>query len=435
MQIKCRFADAVPEQKLETFALSRGAASSIWESAYEGGFRGCFLPTDEGTLGRAARYYADEFRDVAGKQQATFDLVYDRLGDFGADTSEGYIASIDAFAAWQRDKDPSVDDWLFEFLQNSGNCVGASWTEMLQGLTASRAMDPSFNERMRFLVAMWVYMFRGYCGAGWYGGACAARTVEYGYAFSKVYDLPNLGRNFDYDGEQTSEDYTVRTWCRNQPDDFIQYVRDQGWFFESGAITEFSGGADALKRVVQNKGQVHHGSNYTSASSTPDRVRRIGGHMQTMFGADWSERTVDFFRAKGVSFNTTDNFPCVNHQTWGGGWSGECADSYWPEWWGPKPQGAWVMGAKNQLRYFSDGYVYLPQMRGIPGNGPSPPPPPADTQISGELTGEVIAGGRVRLNGLLTANGIEHTPVEQPGAGLSYRFVPVVKGVMEDAGK
>jgi hypothetical protein len=90
---------------------------------------------------------------------------------------------------------------------------------------------------------------------------------------------------------------------------------------------------------------------------------------------------------------------------------------------GPKPQGAWIMGAQNQLRYFSDGYVYLPKMKGIPGD--APPPPPDETKIEGEIEGEVLPDGRVRINGILTAENVEHTPVwtGEPGS-LKYKFVP-----------
>jgi len=215
----------------------------------------------------------------------------------------------------------------------------------------------------------------------------------------------------------------VRTWCRSQPGDFIQHVADQDWFFESGAITEFSGGVDALKQVIRAKGQLHHGSNYTAGGV--DSVRRIGGHMQTMFGGDWSERTLKFFSDNGHRF-TTDDFPCVNHQTWGPGFSGECPDRLWPDWWGPKPEGAWVMGAKKQLTYFSDGYVYLPKMKGIPGTAPPPEPPPTETKITGTIEGEVLSGNRVRINGTLTADGVAHTPVWTGGDGLKYKFVPKV---------
>jgi len=427
-----RFADIIPDQKLETFGLTRANAGNIWEEAYSGGFTGAYLDRhvaengavefDYTPLGRAARWHRDEFRDTAGSQRYSFEHQFDRLTRSMADDTEyGYVASVDAFSAWKRDKDPAVEEWLFQFLQNSGNCVGASGVEMFQGILGTRAMNPANNELMKYLAAMWAYMFRGYCGAGWYGSAHASVTVKYGYAFSKWYDLPQLGSNFNYDGEQRSEDLTVRTWCRNQPDDFIQYVADQGWFFESGAISEFSGGVDALKQVIRAKGQLHHGSNYTAGGV--DSVRRIGGHMQTMFGGDWSERTLKFFNDQGYRF-TTDDFPCVNHQTWGPGFSGECPDRLWPDWWGPKPEGAWVMGAKKQLTYFSDGYVYLPKMKGIPGT--APPQPPTDTKITGTIEGEVLSGNRVRINGTLTADGVAHTPVWTGGDKLEYKFVPKV---------
>lgn len=444
MHITCRFADLVPDQRLEMQAIPRGSAkTAAIEQAYRDGFRGCFTVRDDDQLGGAARWYRDEFRaESTGNPLFTdiFNSLPDRLPNAdGTDTSEGHIASKCAFEAWQRDKAPNHAEWLFGIYQNWGNCVGTSLTELLQGVTGIRAMDASLNEIMLWLPANWTYMFRGYCSHGWYGGACANMARKYGYAFSTKYDLPSLGPGFDYDGEQRSEELTSVKWCRNQPDDFVAYVRDKGWFWEQDAITEFSGGADAIKRVVQNKGQIHHGSNNTSGSSTPDKVTRIGGHMQTMQGADWSARTIDFFHQQGItSFNATDNFPCVNHQTWGKSWSGEVADKYWPSWWGPKPEGAWVMGARNQLRYFSDGYVYLPKIKGIPNPSPTPPgpgpvpTPPAHPKIEGEIYAEQLASGVIAIRGVpvLTIDGTaavgQYRYLVEPVGGGRYRLTPKI---------
>jgi hypothetical protein len=463
MNAECRFADLIPEQRLETFALDGNASkSNIWENAYDGGFDGVYLDrhiNEDGTverdtspLGNAANWYRNEFADIIGKDSYKFEMVFDSLA-VGNDTETGYVASVDAFTAWARDKHPDVPDWLFGFLQNSGNCVGSAGVEMMQGLIGSRAMDPACREKMAYLIAMWAYMFRGYCGGGWYMGAHAAVTAQYGYAFARQYtrdELPNTGP-LDYAGEQDSEDLTVTTWCTRQPDDFINLVASNGWFFEEGAITEFSGGLDALKQVICTKGQIHHGSNYTSAGGV-DKVRRIGAHAQTMFGGRWDDHTLKFYNDKGYRFNT-DNFPCVNHQTWGN-WSGACPDDLWcyghddagktyswteakalsdaqrdslTQLFGPKPQGAWVVGAEKQMKYFGDGYVYLPKMKGIPDDGPAPPPTPTESKISGELEGEILEDGRVRLNGTLTAEGVEHIPVWSGKSGsLQYKFVPKI---------
>lgn len=440
MQARCRFADLIPDQQLMLSALPDGEKKTYaLESAYEGGLRGCFLTSDSDRLKSMAYWYRDEFR-AESNGNATFDLIYDSLPDRlpnadGSDTNEGYIASKDTFEAWQRDRKPGLEDWLFKFYQNSGNCVGASGVEGIVGLIGARAMDPRFNEVLRLLIAMWQYAFRGYCGGGWTMGAHASMTRRYGYMFADIFeDIPGFGR-LDFDGEQDSEDYTVRTWCRNQPDSIIQFVKDRGWFFEEGAISEFSGGVDALKRMVQNKGMLHHGSNRTSGSSTPDRTKSIGGHAQAMFGGDWSDRTIDFYKQVGVSDASRDNFPCVNHQTWGGGWGGEVADKYWCPWWGPKPQGAWVVLAQTQLRYFSDGYVYLPLLKGIPSPTPPPTPGPDVSKwppIGGEIYAEHLASGIIAIRGIPLAKIAGHADGEyeyllEPIPGTNrYRFVPKI---------
>jgi hypothetical protein len=374
---------------------TREARGNAIATAYAGGYQGCYLPTDEGVRGRAARFYRDEFRDKAGKQDYLF------AGDDRplAGTETGYIASKDAFTSYARDRDTNHPDWLFKFAQSSGDCVGASGVEMLQGLLGTRAMDPANGEAYKLLAASWTYMFRGSCGQGWYGGAHASRMIEFGYCFADNYVLPDTGA-VAYDDEQESETATVNTWCRSQPDDFIALVRKNGWFFEPGAITEFSGGLPELKAVIQAKGQLHHGSNATS-SGRPDNVRSIGGHMQTMFGGDWSDAALKWFSDKGVAF-TVDNFACCNHQTWGPGAGTDPA--WWPtHLWGPQPEGAWIVGAQKQLRYFAEGYVYLPRLKGIPSGTPVPPPPAQEwPEITGELFGDVLPNGQVAIRGVPT---------------------------------
>jgi len=427
MRCRCRFHDLIPEQRLDLSAVPRARGKTLaLEDAYTAGFCGAYLPTDPGPAGRAARWYRDEFRDEAGKDRYRFEDASELTVGDGAEF--GYVASKDTFEAYKRDQAADHERWLFEFQQNSGNCVGAAGVELFAGLLGSRAMDPACGEVMRYVAAMWAYMFRGSCGQGWYGSAHASVTKKYGYCFSTFYDLPELGQNFDFDGEQRTEDLTVKTWCRSQPDDFISYVKDQGWFFDADAIYEFSGGIDGLKAMVRAKGQLHHGSNYTSGSSKPDNVKRIGGHMQTMFGGDWSPKTLTFFNRQGVRF-TDDDFPCVNHQTWGGGWSGAVSDQYWPEWWGPKPQGAWIVGAQKQLRYFSDGYVYLPKLKGITGD--TPPPPPIATHPP--ITGTIQSDSNAPIRGIPTLTipagqpPGEYRYLIEPAPGFGkYRFTPKV---------
>jgi hypothetical protein len=91
----------------------------------------------------------------------------------------------------------------------------------------------------------------------------------------------------------------------------------------------------------------------------------------------------------GVTLADND-FAVAFHQTWGGGWPGECADKYWPEWWGPKPQGAWVWKASDAVKYFrGDMMAWLPRFKGVPNDGPLPPSPlppgPAPTPVPSTL--------------------------------------------------
>ena len=396
MSLATELRDRIPEQHLDLIGVPDGPAkTAALEAAYDDGFSGCFLPDHNGPEGRIAQYYEDEFRDVAGVnsylfEQLTFD---DPLGD---ETQFGNICSTAAFIAWLRDKDPQAVDWLFSVYQNFGNCVDASFVELMHGVMGMRAMDPMANEVFRWLIAFWLYCFRGYCSHGWYIPTLASMCIQHGYCFA----LPTIAGT-KYLTENESEYKVSRDWCRSGPPAaFRQHVDSNGWRFEQGAITKFSGGTEALKDVIRRKGQIHHGSNYTSGSSTPgNRLRRIGGHAQTLFGGDWSERTLKFFRDWGITSFSESNFPVVNHQTWGGSWSGATSARYWPEWWGPRPQGAWICTAEQAVeQLFRSAYVYLPACKGWKREGP--PEPGEVTKLSGTLQadngspirGELTAG-------------------------------------------
>jgi hypothetical protein len=243
----------------------------------------------------------------------------------------------------------------------------------------------------KYLPAMWAYAFRGSCGQGWYMAAHASVTLEQGYAFA----LPSFV-DVDYDDENDSENYTVSKWCRSgPPQKYRDFVVAKGWRFEPGAITEFSGGVDELKAIVRAKGQVHHGSNYTASGI--DSLKHIGGHAQTFQGGFWDERSIKWFYDLGYRRVSERNFPCVNTQQWGS-WSGECPIEKWPPLWGPKPEGAWIVFAETQSKYFDEGYVYLPKLKGFPDDGPQPPPPPK-VQLTGTLTPDIWSP----MRGVLTA--------------------------------
>lgn len=62
----------------------------------------------------------------------------------------------------------------------------------------------------------------------------------------------------------------------------------------------------------------------------------------------------------------------------------------------------------------------------VPIDDPDPPPP-TKTRIEGEIEGEVLEDGRVRINGTVVAENIEHTPVWTGEEGsLKYKFEPKV---------
>ena len=76
------------------------------------------------------------------------------------------------------------------------------------------------------------------------------------------------------------------------------------------------------------------------------------------------------------------------------------------------------------LQYFSDGYVYLPKLKGTPGTAPPIPPPSGGV----ELTGEIYADNGGPIRGVLTATSGDKSSefIIVPGASTG-RYKPVQK--------
>jgi hypothetical protein len=417
MLFRRRFSDIFQQKPLSFASMANGPGkTAALESSYSGGYNGVFLTEHPGAVGRAARWVRDELRERLGRWR--FFDVASAMPLRVSGTDEGYIASIDAFKAWERDRRQDLEDWIFKNYQNSGCCVGSSGVELEDGLVGSQVESSNGRLAYRRKPAQWQYAFREHCGGGWFMGAHAAVSNEYGWCVSDYIHIGN--KLYNLNGEQKSELLVTDEWCRRgPPQELIDWVRANNLTFGPGAISEFDVDVDALKDVFRMKGQIHHGSNYTSRDNRPYGLKRIGGHAQTAFGGAWDAKTLEFFNVRGARFTETD-FPVVCHQTWGSGWSGEVSDYYWPEWWGKKPEGAWIVGASDFLLYnCRDAYVYLPMMNGI---DKSVSPAPADEwpKLDGTLS---IEGGVVR--GILTATSEDGSTARYVMAPGSDGSVPV----------
>jgi hypothetical protein len=262
----------------------------------------------------------------------------------------------------------------FTIVQNFGDCVDAAFVEMMAGFLGFRASIPSYNEVLHYIAAFYHYAQRGYCGHGWSMYECAKYARRFGWCPAKRIELNN--HVLDFDDENDSEYKVARDWCRSGPPRRLEEWTAENYPFEEGAISSFDGDTSDLKELLLAGGALHHGSNYTADSSRrPTNLKRIGAHAQTLFKGEWSERTLDFFNERSNYNFDEDDFPCANHQTWGN-WSGEVSNRFWPSWWGPKPQGAWIISSKQYFKYFnSRAQAYLPLFKGIPSESPGPIPP------------------------------------------------------------
>jgi len=348
-----------------------GALESLYSN--HDGFVGCFLADEGDWQARIDEYDAAEFRyDTPGRKKLWSD-IHDVLSTYEADGC--HVNTSVVFDQWEKSGRGKFGP--FTIYQNFGICVDASLLELMALALARRAAE-SPNEEFAYLPAFYLYAARGYCNHGWTMSACASRAMQYGWCPAMQLDVN--GHSLDFDEEDDSEYTVARDWCRSGIPAWLADWTKSNFAWHDGAITEFDGtDLAALQRLFANGGQLHHGSNYTSASGKPNNLRRIGGHAQTAFGADWSDKTLAFLADRGVRYDKGD-FPVANHQTWGAGWSGEVDDEYWPSWWGPKPQGAWVCSGKQLLEYFnSRAFAYLPLLDGWKAETPEPAPLPVPT--------------------------------------------------------
>ena len=423
--------------------LSGDSKTAALEFAYDptgngNTFIGCFNDTLDGEdqpdwARRVERYDFDAFMfDTPGPH--TFDEIEADLSipdhDGDPELDGCHVYTTQAFQAWERDAEHPETDDIFGIVQNYGICVDSSNVEMKTGLLGVRAMDASIGEILKWLPAHYVYAERGYCSHGWSMSACASRNKQFGWCPATRISVD--GRELDWDNENDHEDTVARTWCRSGLPDWLAQWTQANFMFADDAITYFpystrSGGSvdiqaglAALKKLFSNKGQWHHGSNSTSGSSRPNVWKRIGGHAQTAFGGDWSEKTRRFYHDLGFAIDD-DDFWIPNHQTWGS-WSGQTASTYWPSWWGPQPEGAWVVSAKGLLRRVS-GYAYLPLLAGVPGDTPPQPPTPAPN-VPGELYGEINQHDEISIRGEVTIYDRQYIAWPKPGSAGVYILKP-----------
>ena len=345
--------------------------ADVLERIYRDGFAGCFLEEWEtaSNLTRVAKWDRDEFMyDTPGKRKWFSDVV-DSLGD---GDGECHINTKPAFEAWQRDG--QGDRHPFRIYQDYGDCVDASLVELFAQFLGVRSNDPTSREVFRYLPAFYAYAERGYCQHGWTLSAAATVYRRIGLCLAKQIEV--AGNTLDWRAEDASENAVAREYCRRGLPTWLTEWTAKTFPFEDGAITRFDCDRTSLKKLFAAGGGLHTGGTRTSGSSKPFVVGRVGPHAQSFVGYDDSEQCRQFYTSLGFRYKD-DDFPVVAHQTWGGGWSKEVGDPYWPSWWGPKPQGAWVWLASQLCDHLGGGsYAYLPMVKGFPSDDPQPDPDP-----------------------------------------------------------
>jgi hypothetical protein len=368
--------------------LLTNAVEAIYDSQQ---FQGCFIEDAGGWQGRIARYDADEFMgETEGPK--LFSEVVDSLQ---ADDDGCHVYSGLTFDAWKRDGKGSEQP--FSIFQDSGICVDSSNTETKWGLIGYIVSKSAGKYSMPWGPSHYAYAERGSCGQGWSTDACA--TVNSRVGVCPAMPIQVGGYALDFDGENKHEKTVTSTWCRSGIPAWLKTWTVENFAFAPEAITKFDGDLDALLKLFAAGGQLHHGSNATSGGSTPDAWKRIGGHAQTTFGGDRSERTIKWFSDLGYKLTKPGDFWVATHQTWGVSFSGSAAAKFWPPWWGLQPQGAWISRASSLLNNVRGKYAYLPRFAWFPGTGPGPVVPTSAITLEGAL----YADNNSPIRGVLTA--------------------------------
>ena len=389
--------------------------ADLMEAAYSAGrFVGCFKDDEDqpNWARRAARYTEDEFfADTPGTKK----LFSDVASQLAAGDGERHVNCRHALEEWEASGKPGPMPYSCQ--QDFGSCVDASCSEHETTMFGWRAAQASMREVYKAAAAWYKYANRGYCSDGWSGSGIATVARRVGCAFRQKYQVGSV--NIDFSDDDDNENIVARQWCRSGiPSDLATFTQANHGYAD-GAITSYDGDARGMKAVMKAGGVLHAGGTRTSGGSKPFTKGGTGAHMQSTVGFDDTDECRKWFSDKGLTWDT-DDFPLINHQTWGSGWRGECADSWWPPFWGPKPQGAWVCSAKWWLSDVE--YAWLPWAKGFPSAGP--PPSPVVPPISGTLYAEQVSSSLIAIRGEVETGGNKYIAVPVVAAPGKYQLVP-----------
>ena len=392
--------------------MTEATAASVLSAMYSesSGFVGAFCSGDDRGptwARRIANYDRDEFHYDSPQPFTKLSETPTDVIKPGAGEGQRSIVWRHALELWAAGG--KVGPMPFSLYQDYGSCVDAECAERITAMLGWRAARPQYREKWYRSAGWYRYANRGYCGDGWSGWGCANVALKVGYAFADVYP------EADFSDDDRNEQIVARQWCRSGiPKSLVDRTsRDNA--HAPGSITDFDGGMQGLRDVLYAGGTIATGGTVTSGGSKPFTPGRVGPHMQGIGGYDDSDEYRSFLSGQGITLAKND-FALVFNQTWGGGWSGECADRYWPTaLWGPKPQGAWVCLASWALRNFDgDMLAWMPDLKGVPDPNPAPQPTPDPSPNPQPTPGRTtIVEGTLRITDCL-GNGADFIVVPKP---------------------
>lgn len=414
-------ASLIPESNRLDLPFARGLfATQSLESLYsvESGFVGAFIDNDDQPTWarRACRYLDDEFlHDTPGRLKYFSDVLPQLADDGAGKCLANFRYALDL---WHEAGKPGVEPYTCQ--QDYGSCVDASCSEQEATLMAVRIALFGKPESWKQTPAWYKDANRGYCSDGWNGSGIATVARQVGVAFRTKYQIGS--NSVDFTDDDKNEQIVARTWCRSGIPSWLREHTQANHAYEDGAITRFEGGVKELRALFAAGGVIHTSGTRTSGGSKPFTIGSVGPHMQSGVGCDDSDEFRKFCREIIKVTPRANDFPVVMNQTWGPGWRGECADQYWPAWWGRKPQGAWVWWASDVINRLSCDYAWLPWVKGFPSDTPLPPPVQKAPPISGLLHGE-LTNGRIVIRGELAMDKWRYIAVPDGTSGQNFKIV------------
>lgn len=305
--------------------------SRLLFKAYQNGFHGAFADVDTmpGWARSAARESFAGFRDEARHPYVAEDVLSGKIVGSG----KGKRAVNFQFAM-------KLDPMILYGSQDFGNCT--SW--MMKEMTGCQlALDIALGQLHEYTTrpgTAVVYGSRGHNGQGMSLSRAINTVHNKGIQLMSQY----CDGRYDLREERADESYG-NAWGRSGPPSCILEEIDGNYIEHVVRVTAEQACLDLLFGGYF----LGHGSQLTARPNGRliSGLTSIGGHAQAWIGYDDTDEFREWYKKN--TGKTLNDWVAINDQSWGN-WN-PMPDEVWPtHLWGPRPQGAWVVTGRDQMK-------------------------------------------------------------------------------------